>query len=315
MNMKTLIKLLILTFILVCSEKSFSKNSYSVKKDSLLQPKTEVKSKIDTIIIIQKSYDEEIIKKYSQILEKTNNQLSLLYNPYGLFVAMLGVLFTVAAILVAIIIYRQSKEYKELIKKSYDEHNLAFEQLIREKEKQMESLQLSFDKTISEYKMKLSTVEGERKTQIEKFIDELEVQKDFLSSQIHTYTHSGWEYKDIQINYPINQYSRFYARIELNQGNQLFTIYIQIRTKNNKYVWIGFAGNSGESLPLRTRNEYKVDIGTTPDTIKLIINENIYKYFNEGFYELKTEPVEVVSVRLRASDENTNSINFSFRIS
>ena len=66
---------------------------------------------------------------------------------------------------------------------------------------------------------------------------------------------------------------------------------------------------------MKTKDEYKVDIGGSTNTELVIMNENIFKYFNLGFSELRTEPIEVVCIRLRASDENKSEITFSYRIS
>lgn len=64
----------------------------------------------DTVVI----YDvpPEILKFYQETLESTNSQLSLWFNPYAIMVATLGILFTVATVIAAIILYRQSKEYQ-----------------------------------------------------------------------------------------------------------------------------------------------------------------------------------------------------------
>src|SRR5216683_5279708 len=46
---------------------------------------------------------------YVRLLERTNQQLSLWWNPYGIMVAALGALFAVLAIVAAFIIFRQSR--------------------------------------------------------------------------------------------------------------------------------------------------------------------------------------------------------------
>ena len=53
-------------------------------------------------------------------LEKTNQQLGLWTNPYGIMIGVLAVLFTILTIIAAVIIYRQSKDYKERIQKAFD---------------------------------------------------------------------------------------------------------------------------------------------------------------------------------------------------
>ncbi len=55
-------------------------------------------------------------EQYIQILEKTNQQLGLWTNPYGIMIGVLAILFTILTIVAAVIIYRQSKDYQERIR-------------------------------------------------------------------------------------------------------------------------------------------------------------------------------------------------------
>lgn len=67
----------------------------------------------DTVYINNKDI---VNQHYLGILEKTNEQLSLWFNPYGVLIGVLGILFTVLAAVAAIIIFKQSKENKDLVK-------------------------------------------------------------------------------------------------------------------------------------------------------------------------------------------------------
>jgi len=58
---------------------------------------------------------------YVEILEKTNQQLSLWYNPYGLMVGILTALVALLAILFAFILWRQGKDYKDAFQAFLDE--------------------------------------------------------------------------------------------------------------------------------------------------------------------------------------------------
>lgn len=55
------------------------------------------------------------LQNYINILEKTNQQLSLWFNPYAIMVGVLAILFTILTIVAVVIIYRQSREYKDKI--------------------------------------------------------------------------------------------------------------------------------------------------------------------------------------------------------
>lgn len=76
------------------------------KADSLQQ----FISRVDTLLVIPenlKSYEG-----YIDLLEKSNQQLSMWSNPYSFLVAVLSVLFTVLTVAAAVLLYRQSEEYK-----------------------------------------------------------------------------------------------------------------------------------------------------------------------------------------------------------
>ena len=60
-------------------------------------------------------------QNYIDILEKTNTQLSLWYNPYGLMIGILSILIAVLAILFAFILWRQGKDYKDAFNTFLDE--------------------------------------------------------------------------------------------------------------------------------------------------------------------------------------------------
>src|SRR3989344_565750 len=54
-------------------------------------------------------------QNYINVLEKTNLQLSLWYNPYGLMVGVLTLLVALLAIYFAYILYRQGRDYKDFL--------------------------------------------------------------------------------------------------------------------------------------------------------------------------------------------------------
>ena len=83
---------------------------------------------------------------YISLLEKTNQQLSLWTNPYGILVGALAILFTVLTIVAVFIILRQGKEYKDYYQKTVSEYRNVLKaeiQLISDNAKK--SLQLMVD--------------------------------------------------------------------------------------------------------------------------------------------------------------------------
>jgi hypothetical protein len=140
----------------------------------------------DTIYVIKEISDGETIKSYQEILEKTNSQLSLWWNPYGVLIAFLGVLFTALTIIAAIVIYRQSREHKELIKESIIKHENVLGKMITERNQQLKIIESNLDNTINEYREKLKSATEENKQEIKKLIQTLEAQKESIDSQIQS---------------------------------------------------------------------------------------------------------------------------------
>ena len=176
-------KYILLLFLIL----PFFSQAQDIAKDTL-HSKLSTTTK-DTVVIIQRT-DDQTIKNYQQILEKTNEQLSLWSNPYGVIIAALGVLFAVLAIIAVFVLYRQSKEYKDLIHKSLQEHKLALDKLIAEKNNQLEIYYASLDKSIMEYKEQLKTVNEDTQKQIKEFISKLEEQKEYIEMRVNTYKES-----------------------------------------------------------------------------------------------------------------------------
>lgn len=130
-------------------------------------------------------------QQYIQILEKTNQQLSLWTNPYGLMIGALAVLFTVLAIVAAFIIYRQSKDYKDKIqadRKQYadsiNDFLLSQKAIIDEREKQAKQVEGKINKLLDGYEKQLKKSTASQKAEIEKAIKNLKEEKLSLGNTI-----------------------------------------------------------------------------------------------------------------------------------
>ncbi len=77
--------------------------------------------------------------EYIQILEKTNQQLSLWLNPYGVMVGALGVLFAILAVVATVLIWRQSEDHKKTVQKSIDEQEKLMKALFKSEVEAMEN--------------------------------------------------------------------------------------------------------------------------------------------------------------------------------
>ena len=131
------------------------------------------------------------MQNYIDILEKTNQQLSLWYNPYGVMVAILGVFFTILAIAAAFIIYRQSRDYKdkveadrEFYRKKMQEFLEVQTKIIEGKSRTAKELSEKTDHILREYKKKLEKSSKSQKEEIQKAIDKLELEKLTIKNDI-----------------------------------------------------------------------------------------------------------------------------------
>jgi len=77
---------------------------------------------------------------YMSILEKTNSQLSLWWNPYGVMIAALGVLFTVGAISVTLLLFRQSSDYQRKIDQALENQQKILSAYMEEHRGHLEEL-------------------------------------------------------------------------------------------------------------------------------------------------------------------------------
>ncbi|MGZ3724442.1 MAG: hypothetical protein ACXWQQ_01500 [Pseudobdellovibrio sp.] len=127
-------------------------------------------------------------KQYIEILEKTNAQMSLWYNPYGLMVAALSLLLAALAIGVAFVLYKQSRDHKLQLEAERKTRQDEFENFLKERTNSAKKLvdelaarsEKQFDQLINEQKSKLTKSVSNSKEdilKIEKRIEELENQK------------------------------------------------------------------------------------------------------------------------------------------
>lgn len=131
----------------------------------------------NTVISSSSSQYQVMLDNYASIVEKTNSQLGLWSNPYGLMVGILTLLMAIGAIVVACLLWKNSKEQREMTKQFFVEQ----EKLIKEKNKSIEKTQARFQskfkKLISEYEKRLKMAKGKNEKQIQKAIDELKKEK------------------------------------------------------------------------------------------------------------------------------------------
>ena len=105
---------------------------------------------------------------YIALLERTNQQLGLWTNPYGVLIASLAALFTFLTIAAAFLLYRQSREHDQRIEKFLTKAQSVLDALVDQTKIQTSS-------AIADLQQSLSKIgPGEEKQKLEKRIDRLQ---------------------------------------------------------------------------------------------------------------------------------------------
>lgn len=144
---------------------------------------------IDTLYIVSKdtvyisNLDPEIVKYYTDILEKTNSQLSLWTNPYGIFFAGIAILFTLLAAFATYIHFKQTKDYKDQVNSEIISLRALVENFILQKEKALKTL---VDNSLQSHKEEIGqiTKDSPDYKKLEEKIKELESTKKDVDSKL-----------------------------------------------------------------------------------------------------------------------------------
>ena len=111
--------------------------------------------------------------EYFSILEKTNQQLSLWTNPYGIMIGALGLIIAIGAVVVAVLLWKNSKDQKERMKTFYDNQD----KIIKEKNSNVVKIEKKLQRLMDHYEEKLQSATDVNKEEIEKAIRELGKEK------------------------------------------------------------------------------------------------------------------------------------------
>jgi len=125
---------------------------------------------------------------YSALLEKTNQQLSLWYNPFAVIISSLALLFTVLAIVATFIIFRQGAEYRKILDAAIADYRDVLNDFIADKKTQLDNIEQYFNKKIRESEEKLAGATGAQKELIEDTIEKLRVERDSVKSTVTSTT-------------------------------------------------------------------------------------------------------------------------------
>jgi hypothetical protein len=171
----------ILVILVIISTSLFAQNggdSAVINKENIYY-----KSKIDSLSMAFENINKEVIatKNLIEILDKTNQQISLWSNPYGVFIAALGVLFTIMTFFFAGFFYLQSKEFKDRINKLILSNQTALNRFIED----WSERKTQIDKQIKEYQSKiLETTDKQKLSELEKIVERLKIERNSISFPI-----------------------------------------------------------------------------------------------------------------------------------
>lgn len=124
---------------------------------------------------------ENLNQTYIEILEKTNSQLGLWTNPYGLMVGALSFLVALLAIAAGVFIWWQSSENKKMLKEALDKQ---MKEIKSDAAKEINNLIEETEKTVKESS-------GMLKIQAEKVVSELKNKKKLFESEIQINSLAG----------------------------------------------------------------------------------------------------------------------------
>ncbi len=132
---------------------------------------------------------------YVDLLDKTNQQMTLFGNPYMFGVVILGVLFTALTIIAAILIWRQSKEYKQMVVESITKFQDALNEQVKKIKKEAK---VSINTVISKHEKNFESLPSELKEEANKIINDLKNERDLMDSRIPVHSLDSFIYNPRQ---------------------------------------------------------------------------------------------------------------------
>jgi hypothetical protein len=116
-------------------------------------------------------------ERYFEIVQRTNDQLSLWWNPYGVMISTLGVLFAVLAIIATFIVFRQSANYRSILNESLQSYQNIINKFLEDKK-------IEIAEKVKELEEKLTTADKKSKKDIQETLDGLKRQREYIDTQV-----------------------------------------------------------------------------------------------------------------------------------
>jgi hypothetical protein len=97
-----------------------------------------------------------------------------MWNPLGVMIAALGLLFAVGAIVSGVVLFRQSSEYRGLLQAAVEENRRVVHAYLEEKSEQVEELRESVNTQVVVWKGQLEKATGEQRAKLHTLIEQVE---------------------------------------------------------------------------------------------------------------------------------------------
>jgi hypothetical protein len=283
-------------------------------------------ARLDSILNATSKAVEELDRHYVSTLEKTNSQLSLYLNPYAIFIAALGVLFTAGAIAAGYHIYSQGKDFKD----RQDMLIARNEAIIHSTQETLNTQQQEHIKTIGQLNEELESIKDEGfktindlntiKASLLNVLNKNEKSKDELSDGINIFMDQNKKFNyvlrgnnriDLDFNVPINETSILSLSAVLERIDQPFNVYLRFNKTGQKPKWIGFAINGEANKNYNT--EWEKTTLVDSNTQHFQINIPIFEHYKICFPN-DSVPKYLSAVRLRGQIKPSEIIRVSFEI-
>lgn len=190
---------------------------------------------------------QKMMEQYISILEKTNQQLGVWSNPYGIAIGILSIFIAIIAMGVAFAIWRQSKEQKD----RFNQFLADQEKIIQLKNKKLEQVELKLDGLIRGYEKQLKSATKNNKKEIKRAIADLKKEKASIGAYIGPMAALGTISGPSIANYNPSQGVSFMAstdstictncgkRFSYSRGTDLLSSVISV---GNKTVYCSYCG-------------------------------------------------------------------------
>jgi len=174
------VKTLIIICLMMILDPSIVDAETSIRKSN----NDTIKESKDSMLIPNQIFTTDNVSfSRKEILDLLANRNST-ENSLSIFITALGVLFTIMAIVIAIVIFMQSRDYKNKLKEATDKYEIIIKQFIESKRKELKIQEENLTKLIDDYREKLQSSQPDEESALKDIISKLEIKKDIVEKQL-----------------------------------------------------------------------------------------------------------------------------------